>query len=59
MITELLTLVGEGFDLREALAKSTEPAAAISAQVTSRFLYVPEKVFSRLDQHSLSHPPGA
>lgn len=53
LINELLTLAGEGFDLRDAVARPTEPAADISAKVTSRFLYVPEKSFSRLESRQL------
>ena len=37
LITELHKLVGEGFDLRDAVAKSTQPAAATRPTVTSEW----------------------
>ena len=43
LITELHKLVGEGFDLRDALAKSTQPAAATRPTVTSEWPVLVEK----------------
>ena len=43
LITELHKLVGEGFDLRDAVAKSTQPAVATRPTVTSEWPVLVEK----------------
>ena len=43
LITELHKLVGEGFDLRDAVGKTTQPAAATRPTVTSEWPVLVEK----------------
>ena len=43
LISELHKLMGEGFDLRDAVAKSTQPAAATQPTVTSEWPVLVEK----------------
>ena len=55
LITALQTLVGEGFDLCDAVVRSTEPATATRPTVASPFPSIPETTLSHRRSKQLRH----